>query len=219
MTRAELVITLPDRVWVAQVSREFPEANFRVLTAIPGEATGFALLRIDSSHIDDILEAMAGHEQITDQEVIHQNDASATVHFETTHPLLLLSAKHSGITIELPVDIRNGQASVEVTGSRSHLSELGNQLQNFGLTYDIRRIEAAPTPGKILSDRQQELLVAAVEAGYYDTPREISLTELSQEVGIAKSTCSEILHRAESTVIKEFLAGLPGEQVSWDASE
>ena len=219
MTRAELTIDLPDRVWVAQVSQEFPDANFRVLTATPGDTTGFALLRIDSSQIDNILKVMANHEQITDHEVMHRTSESATVHFETTHPLLLLSAKHSGITIELPIDIQDGQASIEVTGSRSHLSELGNQLRNFGLKYDIQRIEAAPSPGKILSDRQQELLIAAVESGYYESPRQISLTALAEELGIAKSTCSEILHRAEATVIKEFLSGLPGEQIDWNAIE
>ncbi len=49
----------------------------------------------------------------------------------------------------------------------------------------------------------------AVEEGYYDTARTCSLTELAGEVGIAKSTCSETLHRAEETVIKQFIEDLP----------
>jgi len=39
---------------------------------------------------------------------------------------------------------------------------------------------------------------------YYDTQREVSLSELANEFGIAKSTCSEVLHRAEGTIVKEF---------------
>lgn len=214
MTSATLTITLPEHVWVAQISRDFPEANFRVLNAIPGDDVGFALLRIDSDAVDEILDEMAEHPQLTSRDVIYRQDSMATVHFETTHPLLLLSAKHSGITLELPVDIQNGRATVDVTGNRARLSELGKQLEKFGLDYEIKRIEASPLPEQVLSDRQAELLRAALEAGYYDTPRETSLTELAEGVGIAKSTCSEILQRAEGAVIKEFLQNLPGETES-----
>lgn len=211
MTIAELTITLPEHVWISEISREYADANFRVLNAIPGDDRGFALLRIDSDEVDEILDRMAEHSQLVDQELIHRQDEMATVHFETTHPLLLLSAKHSGITIELPVDIQDGTARVQVTGNRERLSELGNQLERFGLSYRIERIQAAPVSASVLSKRQRELLRAAVDAGYYDTPREASLTEVAEEVGIAKSTCSEILQRAEGAVIKQFLEGLPGD--------
>lgn len=212
MTSATLSITLPERVWISEISREFPTVHFRVLSAIPGDDRGYALLRIDGPPVDDVIERMGNHPQLTDQDVIHRQDDMATVHFETTHPLLLLSAKHSGVAIELPVDIREGTATVKVSGNRERLSELGDQLDRFGLSFQIERIEASPVIGTVLSKRQRELLQAAVEAGYYDTPRESSLTELAEEVGIAKSTCSEILQRAEGAVIKEFLAELPGDE-------
>jgi predicted DNA binding protein len=54
-------------------------------------------------------------------------------------------------------------------------------------------------------DHQLQLLAMAVERGYYDTLRECSLTELANELGIAKSTCSEISHHAEGEVIKQFV--------------
>jgi len=60
----------------------------------------------------------------------------------------------------------------------------------------------------LLTDRQRELLLAAVDAGYYDTPRECSLTDLATELDMAKSTVSETLHRAEGTIIEEFVADL-----------
>lgn len=51
------------------------------------------------------------------------------------------------------------------------------------------------------------LLREAVERGYYDTPRRVTLVELAEELDIAKSTCSEILHRVEEQVLKRFLKG------------
>jgi hypothetical protein len=44
----------------------------------------------------------------------------------------------------------------------------------------------------------------AIDRGYYDTPRQTTLVELADDVGIAKSTCSEILHRVEERVMKEY---------------
>jgi predicted DNA binding protein len=45
-----------------------------------------------------------------------------------------------------------------------------------------------------------------VERGYYDTPRTCTLTELADHLGIAKSTASERLHRAEGAIIRAFVA-------------
>jgi hypothetical protein len=55
-------------------------------------------------------------------------------------------------------------------------------------------------------------LVAGVGLdGYYDTPRDCPLTELADELEIAKSTCSGTLHRAEETIVKRFVAQQAGE--------
>jgi predicted DNA binding protein len=58
-----------------------------------------------------------------------------------------------------------------------------------------------------LTDRQRWLLHEAMERGYYDTPRRITLVELADELGIAKSTCSETLHRCEGRVMEQFVDG------------
>lgn len=46
----------------------------------------------------------------------------------------------------------------------------------------------------------------AIQRGYYDTPRECSLTDLAAALEISKSTASVVLHNAEETIIKEFFA-------------
>jgi hypothetical protein len=58
----------------------------------------------------------------------------------------------------------------------------------------------------VLTDTQRDLLLRAIEEGYYDTPRSCSLTELAERLGKARSTVSESLHRAEGKALKEFAA-------------
>lgn len=209
MAQATLTITMPEQVWIQQLSTAHPEATFRVLAAVPGSETGFALVRIAGPEVPAILEAMRDHAQITELTVAQWSENEATVHFETTAPLLLFSSQESGMPIELPVEINDGEATIEVTGSRDRLAELAEQLEHFGLQYRIENVRERLHESQLLSERQLEVVAAAVEEGYYDTPRRCSLTELADHLGIAKSTCSETLHRAEEAIIKRFVEDLP----------
>ncbi|WP_440765163.1 helix-turn-helix domain-containing protein [Natronorubrum sp. DTA7] len=209
MAQATLTITMPEQVWIQQLSTAYPTASFRVLAAVPGSETGFALVRIAGPEVADIVEEMRDHPQITELSLAQWSENEVTVHFETTAPLLLFSSRDSGMPIELPVEIVDGEATVEVTGSRNRLAELAEQLEHFGLGYRIEHVRERLHESQLLSDRQLEVVVAAVDEGYYDTPRRSSLTELAGHLDIAKSTCSETLHRAEEAIIKRFVEDLP----------
>ncbi|MDG5818884.1 helix-turn-helix domain-containing protein [Natronococcus sp. A-GB7] len=209
MAQATLTITLPEQVWIQQVSTAYPEATFRVLAAVPGNESGFALVRLAGSGVPEMIDEIKAHPQVLEITVVQRSEREATIHFETTAPLLLFSSRESGIPIELPVEIRDGEATIEVTGSRERLAELAEQLEQFGLQYRIERVQERLHQSQLLSERQLEVVAAAVDEGYYDTPRRCSLTELADHLGIAKSTCSETLHRAEEGIIKRFVEELP----------
>jgi predicted DNA binding protein len=105
----------------------------------------------------------------------------------------------------MPFTISDGRAEWEITAPQHRISELGTQLEALGIPFTVNEVQLRIEPKKVLTDRQLSLLHAAAEHGYYDTPRRCSLTELAAEVDLAKSTCSETLHRAEEQVIKQFL--------------
>jgi hypothetical protein len=91
------------------------------------------------------------------------------------------------------------------TASRESLSELGTALERFGIGFDLLSITRSVDTRSLLTDDQYDLLAAAVERGYYDTPRRCTLTDLADAVGLATSTTTETLHRAEGTVLKRFV--------------
>jgi len=194
---------------VPTVSRSHPEAQFNVLTAMPGDTEGFALVWITAPDVGPVIDDVREQPAVTDMEVVQRADTEATIQFGTTTPMLLIAAQRAGVPIEMPVRIRNGEATIDVSGAHDRLSTFGAQLEGMGLGFRIRYIRERSRPSQLLTETQQELLVTAVEMGYYDTPRECSLTELAEAVGIAKSTASETLHRAEGAVIKEFVGDLP----------
>lgn len=213
MALAKLVVDLPPGAWIREVSTAHPDAVFRVLAAMPTGETGVGLLEITSREMRDVLTAMEEHQGIDDVELLQAGDDEALVQFETSQPFLLMAVRNSRVPLELPLKIVDGQADLELTAAQSRLSELTTQLTEFGMSYEIEYLRQSPTSADLLTERQRALLVEAVERGYYDTPRECTLTDLADALGLAKSTVSERLHRIEEKVMKEFVAGLGGVDV------
>lgn len=56
-------------------------------------------------------------------------------------------------------------------------------------------------PDTQLTDRQQEVLRTAYDAGYYEWPRECTGEEVAGRLGIASATFSEIVHAAERRLL------------------
>jgi len=207
MPRAELTITIPDDVWIGAVSRSYPSATFRVLTAFADEESGVALVEVTTEEQTEVVADLVGRDAVTDVDVLHRDDEELLARIETAEPLLLFPLRKSGVPLSFPFAITDGEAAWELTAPNDRFAALGDQLEAFGIQFTVESIRQRLEFDRLLTERQQQLLTAAVERGYYDTPRDCSLTELADALGMAKSTVSETLHRAEERVIKEFIAG------------
>lgn len=216
MPKAKLRLSVPEGVWLGEITRAHPETQIRVLAAIPDGLSGVGLIEITGRRTDAVVAAMRADDDVTNVETLQQRDEDALVQFETSEPLLLLPARGSNVPLEMPFDIRDGTVTWELTATTEQLSTLGEQLREFEIPFSVEYVRQETDRERLLTDRQREVIEAAAEAGYYDTPRQCSLTELADRLDIAKSTCSNTLHRAEEAIIKEYVrrevvGGLSGE--------
>ncbi|MFB6139272.1 MAG: helix-turn-helix domain-containing protein [Halosimplex sp.] len=205
MPRANLEITVPDSVWIGDLSRSYPEAQFEILTVFPKEEGGVALAEITADAPEDVVRRMAQYDEVTNTDFLQRTDDTALVQFETSNPVLLLPVRNAGTPLELPFTVIDGSVQWEVTAPRDRLSALGDQLRQFGIEFEVLSVRQEMETEQLLTPKQLRLVQTAVREGYYDTPRECTLTELADEADIAKSTCSETLHRAEEKIVKEFV--------------
>lgn len=53
----------------------------------------------------------------------------------------------------------------------------------------------------VLTDRQREVVSAAIEAGYYEVPREVTQAELAERFACSPTTVGDHLRKAESRVL------------------
>jgi len=67
-----------------------------------------------------------------------------------------------------PVAVTDGRATLDIVDDRSRLTAFGRRLTAEGVTVGIEASDADEEP--ILTDAQRDLVLAAVAAGYYDTP-------------------------------------------------
>lgn len=134
-----------------------------------------------------------------------------------TLPLLLVldrpsvcraSSDSAIICLDCPLDAEDQPAMWRFIVRRNNdLRQILTRLGHDGV--ETRIEDVSPLDQKAtLTGRQKEIIATAVAQGYFEFPRKISLTNLSQLVGVKPSTLSEILRSAERRIM-ENAVGVP----------
>jgi len=116
----------------------------------------------------------------------------------------------TGVVVVPPIDFRpDGIAHLTVVGEGEKLRQTLAGLPD-GVEHTILRIGEYDWRQGIfdpeLTDRQLEALSAAVECGYYEMPKDGTVTAVADRLGTSASTASEHLRKAESAVISTFIS-------------
>lgn len=126
---------------------------------------------------------------------------------------LIRAFRQPGVVGVLPVEYRaDGTVRLTVVGPARRLqaaveetpAEMGVEVVEIG-QYGDRGLG----PGSDLTDRQYEAVVAGVDAGYYETPREGSVEDVGERLDCAPGTAAELLRRAERSVMRDVVEAGP----------
>ncbi|WP_254544358.1 helix-turn-helix domain-containing protein [Halomarina pelagica] len=96
--------------------------------------------------------------------------------------------------------------------SHETLSEFHNHCLEIGLSYTLGRVYTLSNTGTegggvSLTDEQREALLLALEEGYFDTPSEVTLTSLADELGISQQALSQRIRRGNKAILEHVLLG------------
>lgn len=90
------------------------------------------------------------------------------------------------------------------------LSEFHDYCVTYGLSFELTRLYESRHPeamGKYdVTEKQREALVAALELGYFEVPRGVTLAELAEELGISPNALSTRLRRGSTNLVSSTLA-------------
>jgi len=160
-----------------------------------GDHQRYEQLMSESPHVEDVL--VSGDERWL-----------ATSQFTARGPVrqLLEWRQESDLVVEMPIPI-NDDGSMRITylggeGDFQELYERSADAASLGVEV-IETGEYEPDVDAFmrgLTPRQQEVLQAAVEVGYYSEPRGATHEDVADAVGIAPTTAGTHLRKIESRV-------------------
>ncbi len=86
---------------------------------------------------------------------------------------------------------------------RDALKELLDRLRTEKVDVKILRLTSVAGVEN-LTAHQRSLVEMALEEGFFDFPRKITLRQLSEKMGVSASTASEVLRRAEKKILTTY---------------
>lgn len=206
MVRAQIRVTPPDGRWKSDIPHEFPEMVVCLPSMVTHGEKAIEVVNVSETNPETVLHALEEHSEVVDCRVMYHDTNYATAQLQTTDPILLVAANESGTPLTYPIELTAGEIVVEVISTHKRISALRDSLDTAGVTFEVMSVQQDHEICRVLTERQREVVLAAVDHGYYETPRKCSLTELADEIGIAKSTCSGTLQRAEEALVEYFFA-------------
>lgn len=172
------------------------------------DGTGVLLgqIRGDADLVDEIFASTDG---ILDYHLtVAESTVYAHVHFvptETADALLDLQRAHE-LVVRTPIRwLTDGCLEVSAVGDDRTLQEAIDELPD---SVDVELVEigeydpATDRPEALLTDRQLEVLDAAIGVGYYEEPRKGTQADVADAVGLAPATVGEHLRRIEGKVLR-----------------
>ncbi len=206
MIEAVLEVNIPDG-WVHDISADF-DVPIRILDCIPfGDrgARSFVELECDDPEMQQIVSrAIEKHPDVCKWE------GSVTEDGRVRGIALLTKCRACKAILRSDCYLRSaktrggGLVEWHVIASREGaLSELIDELKKGGCS--IKLLSKKNVDDSSFVTRRQETAVrAALDKGYYDYPRRVSLQEMARSFGVTSSTMGEILQRGERNIIREF---------------
>ncbi|GAD51326.1 hypothetical protein MBEHAL_0086 [Halarchaeum acidiphilum MH1-52-1] len=184
--------------------REGRRGTIRTLHVCPDESV-LELCRFAEADARDVAAALDGDEDVRDHAVV--DERTVYVHLvpgARVRALLALLVSHH-LLLDTPVRFDAERVTVTLLGRARHITAAADDLPD-GARADMCVERLAEYTGEddlraALTDRQREVLDAAVAAGYYEDPRGVTVADVADALGVSVSTASEHLRKIEARVL------------------
>ena len=170
----------------------------------PDSVTQLAEIKMREGHAIEEISMFESFEVIEQHE---EDEDGILVSLLCTHPLAVSAIEMSNIHVQPPYGI-DAERGMELRLS-GHSKSISRFLSLLRIILPPDKVSVQSLRGKEkngwsskLTKRQREVVSHAVNRGYYKTDSEVTLRQLADELGMARSTLGEHLQRAEEEIMK-----------------
>lgn len=199
-----------DEFPLGTVFENLPEVTVELERLIPHESLVIPYFWVRGAEAADIESAFESHAGVINVELIDtvEDEYLMRAEWEGEYFGILSALAESNIAVLSGIGRKDGW-TFEVRGeTREAISEFRTACQDHDIPIEITAIHALlPVQGEgyELTETQREALALAYERGYFNSPRETTLTEIADELGITQQSLSSRLKRGHRRLISNTL--------------
>jgi len=199
---ARIKIKFPAQLWISDIFKDFKDIKMEITYFLPYDlekSIGNAMIELMHYDLDSIIENIKKHPSVFEFSEIERESNKIKFNVKTMDPYLLYAVVQCGVLIDFPVHVREGYAYWRLISSRNRIDKLFSLFEEKGIHFDLLRIGKAPydleNDNNKLTLEESTLLDKAIQRGFFEIPRNISLEELANQLGKSKSALSVMLRK------------------------
>ena len=197
VNQLRIEVRLPEGHWSGDVSRSRPDAIFRIEETMPlGRGRGAARLSTSS----DVISELEAHSGVDEVRVMGNNRYEVDI--APGGGGYIKPIREVGVIPQSPFVVRDGWVDWTIECSAESSRNLVQLLRDDAIPYRVKSTRSTGT--RMLTPRQRIVFDSAMNEGYWDSPRRITLSALANLLNVSKSTLSVQLHKIEGVVLNSF---------------
>jgi len=199
---ARIKIKFPDQIWISEIFKKFHDIRMEIINFLPYDlekSIGNAVIEIMHYDVDSILRVIKNHPSVFEFSELERQENKVKFNVKTMDPYLLYGVIKCGVLVNFPVSVRDGYAYWRLVSTRKRIDELLILFENKNINFELLRIGNSPyeldEDKSKLSLEESKVLDKAINLGFFEVPRSISLEELANKLGKSKSALSVMLRK------------------------
>ena len=198
-------ISVPKSKWLAVYNEKFPELTFNIFSKyLIDENTGVTLFQVAGNNVNRFLKDFKGKIAQDAFQLLFEGEDRVLLNIKTKDPWILSALVKTELLIIYPIPVKKGKIIMDTITSRKKFDKFLSELDIQKINYSIKSVGYfRPIP--LLSKKQIEILNLAVKLGYFEIPRNISLTNFAKRLEISPSALSETMRRINRKLAKNYL--------------
>ena len=210
MLEAVISIT-PPQSWIKRVTAEFPSV-IRVLDcrSLPDGEGVQELFEVTSAAdlSEKIVEYLRQDSYVYDIDIVKAEQGRVVGSLKTHKCTACKTFAGADCFLVSATSKPDGKLEWTVLGNDTMVKSLMQELENQKVTGEVVKISKIKDEEE-LTARQEEILQIALEKGYFEFPKKITLRQLAKVLDVSPATLTEILRRGQKRVLQEHFKGRP----------
>jgi predicted DNA binding protein len=205
--KAVIQVEHPDIVLTRTISHDRSATVMPVSEAGTDPDSGRFLYHVESSDFRRFEDGLQADHTIAEFEQVIETAAEKAIYsFEYTDEAKTFSpviSNANGIAVEMENDDNAWVISLWMP-DREKLVDIWDYAQTNNIDIDLRHVTGYASLGKTtagLTDAQREAVLTALEAGYFEDPRDATLSDVGAELDISEPAASGLLRRGLKRLI------------------